>query len=277
MGSHFQPNALATDDFRISLGSARIGGTEVRSGIEESWSLGPEASGAFGRPDADGIEKKDSRGSQGLGDRSTNRRESAPVHVEFGISLGIPRIAPSRKNVDGRVRYFDERTGKWVIPEELVLGRWRCKKTRARVVFKGARLPPGTWQAVLQCLARGVGIHETTPAALQSALGQIDAERGGAPPLRRPNIECLLAMGAYLKRRNALREILMRHLNVDPSSPGIPNLFLYRLEPDGRVTGARFVEVKRPKEPLLKSQIDELRFLRGLGLKAGVVRLVERD
>lgn len=82
-------------------------------------------------------------------------------------------------------------------------------------------------------------------------------------------------MGAYLKRRGKLQSILMRHTNIDPGSPGIPDLFLYRLEADGGVTGAKFVEVKRMKEALLPSQASELRFQKTLDLKAGVVRLVE--
>ena len=175
------------------------------------------------------------------------------------------------------MQYLDEKTEQWVIPEELVLRRWRRKKTRSGVVFKGARLPPGTWQAVDYCLARGVGIDATTPAALRNALAQLDAERADRPPLGRPDIECLLAMGGYLKRRNVLQDIVLRHRIVDPSSPGIPDLFLYRVEADGTVAGARFVEVKRPKEPLRKSQVDELRFLRQLLLKAGVVRLNETE
>lgn len=103
----------------------------------------------------------------------------------------------------------------------------------------------------------------------------MDAERADRSPLGRPNVECLLAMGGYLKRRNLLQGILVRHETVDPSSPGIPDLFLFRVEADGQVAGARFVEVKKPEEALLKSQIDELLCLRGLGLKAGVVRLSE--
>lgn len=196
---------------------------------------------------------------------------------EFGISLGIARLATNRRNVNGRVQYLDEATGKWVIPEEIVLRRWRRKNTRSGVVFKGARLPPGTWQAVLSCLARGVGIDDTTAIALQRALDEMDGDRPDGPPLGRPNVECLLAMGAYLKRRNKLQPILLRHQSVDPASPGIPDLFLFRLEEDGVVAGARFVEVKKPDEPLLTSQISELRFLRSLDLKAGVVRLIETN
>jgi len=202
---------------------------------------------------------------------------AAIVTDEFGVSLGISRTARSRVNDRGRVRYVDEPTGDMVIPEDLVLRRWRRKTTRERVAFKGARLPPGTWQAVLYCLARGIGIDATTAASLRLALEHLDETRTDTSRLGRPNVECLLAMGAYLKRRGILQAILMRHQTADPSSPGIPDLFLYRLEADGKVAGARFIEVKRPKEPLLKSQLQELRFLRALGLKAGVVRLREDE
>jgi len=80
---------------------------------------------------------------------------------------------------------------------------------------------------------------------------------------------------AYLARRRALEPLLRRHqFAVDSTSPGIPDLFLCRVESDGRVTGARFVEVKSWDERISPSQIRELRFFRSMGVKAGVVRLL---
>jgi len=38
----------------------------------------------------------------------------------------------------------------------------------------------------------------------------------------------------------------------------------------------RFVEVKKPVEPLKPSQVEELAYLNGIGLKARVLRLTER-
>lgn len=44
----------------------------------------------------------------------------------------------------------------------------------------------------------------------------------------------------------------------------------------GAPAGCRFVEVKKPAETVLKSQRDEIAALRRQGLRAGILRLVER-
>jgi hypothetical protein len=58
--------------------------------------------------------------------------------------------------------------------------------------------------------------------------------------------------------------------------PGVPDLCLFEFN---RISGVQrrmvFVEVKRPGERLASHQADELRFMRSLGLTAGVFRLVE--
>ena len=56
----------------------------------------------------------------------------------------------------------------------------------------------------------------------------------------------------------------------------MPDLFLYALNEQGRVQSPRFVEVKRPREPIHSSQTGEIAFLLGLGLNARVFRLLER-
>ena len=43
------------------------------------------------------------------------------------------------------------------------------------------------------------------------------------------------------------------------------------------ISTARFVEVKKPKEPLSIDQVEEIKFLRKIGLKARVLRLAEAD
>lgn len=66
------------------------------------------------------------------------------------------------------------------------------------------------------------------------------------------------------------------------TSPGLPDLFLCRVNPGQGVHGGRFVEVKRSvphrnwKEPASREQLEELAFLRRLGLKAQVVYLLEQ-
>jgi hypothetical protein len=40
---------------------------------------------------------------------------------------------------------------------------------------------------------------------------------------------------------------------------------------------ARFVEVKKPDEPVSEDQHDEINFMIGMGLHARVLRLIERE
>ena len=73
-----------------------------------------------------------------------------------------------------------------------------------------------------------------------------------------------------------LRQLIARH--VDPArsvSPGVPHLVLFARKPGTPLT-SRFIEVKRSREPLLTSQVEELGSLIGPGMHARVLRLSER-
>jgi hypothetical protein len=75
-----------------------------------------------------------------------------------------------------------------------------------------------------------------------------------------------------------LEQVLMRHTSAEGGDPfGTPDLFLFACDRTGNYSIARFVEVKRPDEEFKKSQRPEIEFLNQLGLKARVVRLLERD
>ena len=74
-----------------------------------------------------------------------------------------------------------------------------------------------------------------------------------------------------------LEQVLMRHTSVEGGDPfGTPDLFLFACDRTGNYSIARFVEVKRPDEKLKPTQRPEIEFLNHLGLKARVVRLIER-
>lgn len=194
--------------------------------------------------------------------------------TEFAISLGVARQVSSIERRGNRAACRAPDLPRDMIPEEVILYRWRRKKTTSGVVFKGTRLPPGTWRAVLACYMKEGSCDGFTPSAIRAAIDRLNEEELD-PTLRYPNIDALRAMVSHLQKRRALKPILLRHLlDVDPSAPGIPDLFLYSLAPDGTVVSARFVEVKRPVERVSKAQVDELRFLRSLGLRAGLVRLM---
>jgi hypothetical protein len=76
-----------------------------------------------------------------------------------------------------------------------------------------------------------------------------------------------------------LKAIVARH--TDPARVenfGTPDLFLYATEnKTGKVSIARFVEVKKPEEQLSDDQKGEINFLQSLGLHARVLRLIERE
>jgi hypothetical protein len=84
---------------------------------------------------------------------------------------------------------------------------------------------------------------------------------------------------AFLRRKKVLSDVVDRAR--DPSAPGIPDLFLYRLDRAGRVHGGCFVEVKRwnrttrVREQVSGQQKAELAFLQSVGLAAGVTYLIE--
>jgi hypothetical protein len=107
----------------------------------------------------------------------------------------------------------------------------------------------------------------------------LDDARAAHPTWRAPQVDKFVCVIEFLRQRKVLRPILNRPRNAD--SPGLPDLFLWRRDRDGCIVRGQFVEVKRHvrrkrwKEPLLAGQKQELAFLRGLGLKARPVYLIE--
>jgi hypothetical protein len=180
----------------------------------------------------------------------------------------------------GRVRYVHGAGA--LIPEELVLRRWkdRSKEDSARIQgirFDGCRLPPGTWTLLKHWLDAGLQLTDVTdPEALQRCA---DDSRTAGLKLKAPHASKFAAMIGFLQKKGVLHKVLERER--DPESPGLPDLFLYRIDRSGDVQGGRFVEVKRWnrndgfRERLSPTQKDELAFMRSLGLRADVVYLLE--
>lgn len=198
----------------------------------------------------------------------------------------ILRIALSARRVasdDTRVRY--SHGGNAVIPEELVLLRWR-ERTRTpaarsrREVFDGCRLPPHLWSALRACTEDGLRLDAAlTAETLRAALDVVRVRGVRAAPARAQKYIVLLE---WLRRRRQLSVVLQRER--DSGSPGVPDLFLYRRQGEHQPYGCCFVEVKRQygdsaghsvRERLLPSQREELAFLKGLGLPARTVYVSE--
>jgi hypothetical protein len=141
------------------------------------------------------------------------------------------------------------------------------------------RLAPATWRALDHALGDvNYELPALTPEALDAALLRARATCEGEH-WRRPPGASLLVIAAHLERaaNSALRRILDRHVRsgeVSPEHPGIPDLCLYRTRlRDGALCDMHFVEVKKQEERISNAQVAEIRFLRGVGLSAGVVRV----
>ena len=197
--------------------------------------------------------------------------------MSLRIPLTVQRCPGAAK---GKVRFCE--AGKCLIAEQVVLRRWRARSQTARArgrgeTFDGCRLPPNTWNLVLDCRHHGLSERDlVNPDALQAAIA---AARVRHPTWRAPHAAKLAPLLRFLLGRRVLTAVLERER--DAANPGLPDLFLWRRTPERPVHGGRFVEVKRRllrpawRERLSLAQRAELQFLRSLGLKAGVVYLIE--
>ncbi len=192
--------------------------------------------------------------------------------AEPGVVLrGVDRVARGRQRRGNRVTYLDV-DGKHCAPERLVMNRCR------RAGFEAYRLQPSVWRRLgqitvhsgQQCEGRD---EDVARAAIELAKGKHPKDRS---PWPRPALVVDLFFGIPTGK---LGRLMVRHLlgEADQARPGVPDLVVFKRAENGRPKGIRFVEVKRPGEPLMPHQRLELHFLRDeLGLKAGVLRLIER-
>ena len=196
-------------------------------------------------------------------------------------ALHISNIVRGRENIEGRVYYYEPRDidrGEVInkaIPEEVVLYRWR-RRVFNGLSFKGFRLSPNIWRSVGKVLGRDAKlISELNEESIQRKYNeaQLALREHNYPSPAASNLKLLFKA----IKVGQLQLILDRHLDPDRINRyGTPDLFLFALNPvTNQVSTVRFVEVKRPKEPLSIDQAEEMRFLRYIGLKARVLRLIE--
>ena len=116
----------------------------------------------------------------------------------------------------------------------------------------------------------------SNPAVLEEYAAR---HRSGGGTRRTPVSSKFAHLLTFLREKDLLQCVVDRERPV--ASPGIPDLFLYRMDANGRIHGGRFVEVKRHnqqtgyREPVSASQAAELEFLQSLGLEARVIYLLE--
>jgi len=195
-------------------------------------------------------------------------------------SLSISNIVHGRRNDTGRVEYMLDPTGqdnsRFEIPEEIVLTRWR-QRTHEAYVFGGMRLSPNIWRSIK------IALGEDLPNIARLKAKEIDELYNGAAASLQLNGYKAVNGGNVLKLVHGLGvakfdALMNRHNNPDRSEIyGTPDLFIWALYTGIRqMKYVRFVEVKKPQEPLSEDQKNELYYLNfDLNVKARVLRLRE--
>lgn len=196
------------------------------------------------------------------------------------IPLRISHLAYGREKRGNRVVYLLDPAGEdgpKGVAEAVVLHRWRRRRMEG-YVFSGARLGPNLWRTLALVLpgkpAEWAGLSPERIAACVTT----SRESGSMFPRSLPNAKVLHALFTVCGARR-LGHLIARHTWESRGEQyGTPDLFLFAMESQtGRISMARFVEVKKPEEAVSADQKEEIAFLRSLGLQARVLRLIERD
>ena len=195
-------------------------------------------------------------------------------------ALRISNIVHGRRNVADRVEYMldpkGQDTSKFEIPEQIVLTRWRQRKSNA-YVFGGMRLSPNIWRSVKVALGKDWSNIERLESTEIDKLYKASAARLKSKKYKAVNGENLLklAEGLGVTKFNAL---MTRHNDPERSKIyGTPDLFVWAISRNSKeIDHVRFIEVKKPREPLSEDQVNELHYLNfDLKVKARVLRLRE--
>lgn len=211
--------------------------------------------------------------------KSRHDSKNMPSTEPNSPALRISHIVRGRERVGHRVKYLVDPEGvlsETAVPETVVLRRWR-QRERAGFRFGGDRLSSTLWRAMRY-------VFNESPAQVCSMSREEIAVRleDWRVELRRRRLSLPspMALRVLLSAIGPERLALMLARHADPKRSGhsgVPDLFLYALEAEtDRCAYVRFVEVKRPRELLSQDQLDELEFLRALGLPARVLRLREQ-
>ena len=193
-------------------------------------------------------------------------------------SLRISHIVYGRENAGGRVTYLIHPKGlgeERAIPEQVVLRRWRQRQFPG-YTFSGGRLSSTVWRALPVMLGRDVRRWASLDVETLRRLREAKIEALRALQLLPPAAETVRALFDICGVTNIGRLVERHAAFAGTGVSGVPDLFLFARDERGRVGIARFVEVKKPEEPVSAAQFDEIRVLQSLGLHARVLRLEER-
>ncbi|MDB2458445.1 VRR-NUC domain-containing protein [Planktomarina temperata] len=195
-------------------------------------------------------------------------------------ALRISNIVHGRRNVAGRVEYMldpkGQDTSKFKIPEKIVLTRWQQRTSNA-YVFGGMRLSPNIWRSVKVALGKDWSNIERLESTEIDKLYKASAAGLKSKKYKAVNGENLLKLveGLGVTKFNAL---MTRHNDPERSKIyGTPDLFVWAISRNNKeIDHVRFIEVKKPREPLSEDQVNELHYLNfDLKVKARVLRLRE--
>lgn len=185
-----------------------------------------------------------------------------------------------RTRSDNRVEYLVDSQGinkrNYAIPEKIVLKRWRSRQASS-YHYGGTRLSPNIWRSIKVALGEDASlINELSASDIDQkyASAKIRLEALNYKAVSGENIRRLVE-GLGLDKFQCL---LDRHNHEDRSRIyGTPDLYLWTLTPARRnISDIKFVEVKKPNEPLSQDQKDEINFLREvLDVTTILVRLKE--
>jgi hypothetical protein len=195
-------------------------------------------------------------------------------------ALRISNIVTGRQTKGSRVSYLLAPAGNGsqrAAPETVVLRRWRQRKMDGHT-FAGSRLSSTIWRAVAFTFSDLVQKLETPSVDEIKERVQATQIAMKRRHLSLPSAEILRALLLDLGSQR-LRRLIERHTSESHrGKSGVPDLYLFarsQLSPE-KPAFIRFVEVKKPKEPTSKAQQEEIAFMRGLGLQARVLKLIER-
>ena len=194
-------------------------------------------------------------------------------------ALTISTVVYGREKIGNRVVYHvdnnDESSPK-KNAEAIVLYRWKRKKDDG-YIFSGSRLNPKIWRSLP--LVFGDNTKKYLDLEIPLIKEHIESFKKNYPEIyvKLPASNHLYALFKVCGPERLAALIARHNSKVRIDNFGTPDLFLYSTcKSRGAIRKARFVEVKKPEEPLSQDQADEIDFLNSIGLHARVTRLDER-
>jgi hypothetical protein len=200
--------------------------------------------------------------------------------IEKKPSLRISPNVYGRTSVGNRVNYLINPKGEGSdmgVPETVVLTRWRQRKF-PNYTFSGEKLSSTLWRAIANtCRGNAKEFCSLSIEQLKQLKEKKAASKDAIGHLKLPAVSTLNAL-ICICGPERIQVLIDKHNAKDhEGKSGVPDLFLYA---KNTVTGvhaiARFVEVKKPDEPISIEQKSEIALLNSMGLHARVIRLVEK-